>query len=223
MAETVGHVSGTCLAPTVRWFDSLRFTHSSSIPPRRFDRRSEDTMTTTVLEKKPTTLHNDEDPVAEFELFEPGLVGNLLADMRFAEEIDRFFAGIGVRRRGFLPTLFRTPLAAPWTPSIEMFYANEAIVVRAELPGLNKEEVKVEIVKGALTIEGERKYEKEATKRGYLTTELAYGTFYRRLPLPEEAMVGEAKAAFKNGVLEVTIPAPALEKEVARQLEIKVV
>lgn len=180
-------------------------------------------MTTTVLEKKPTTVHKDEEPVPEFELFEPGLVGNLLADMRrFAEEIDPFFAGIGLKRRGFLPTLFRTPLAAPWTPSIEMFYANGAIVVRAELPGLNKEEVKVEIVKGALTIEGERKYEKEATKRGYFTTERAYGTFYRRLPLPEEAVVGEAKATFTNGILEVTIPAPALEKEVARQLEIKV-
>jgi HSP20 family protein len=180
-------------------------------------------MTTTVLEKNPHTVPKKEEPVTEFDLFEPGLVGNLLADMRrFADEIDPLFAGFGLKRRVFLPTLFRTPIAAPWTPNIEMFYAKEAIVVRAELPGLTREQVKVEIVKGALTIEGERKYEKEGTKKGYFTTEWAYGTFYRRIPLPEEALVGEAKAIFKNGVLEVTIPAPALEKEVARQLEIKV-
>lgn len=79
--------------------------------------------------------------------------------------------------------------------------------MRAELPGINKAAVKVEIVDGALTIEGERNYETEGTKKGYFTTERAYGTFYRRISLPEEAKVGEAKATFKDGVLEVTIPA----------------
>jgi hypothetical protein len=64
--------------------------------------------------------------------------------------------------------------------------------------GMNQ--VKVEILKGALTIEGERKYEKEVAKKGYFTTERAYGTFFRRIPLPEEAKVGEAKAIFKNGI-----------------------
>jgi HSP20 family protein len=181
-------------------------------------------MTTALLEKKLKETLKDEEGVAELELFEPQFVGNLLADMRrFADEIDPFFAGFVPRRRGLFANLFRTPVAAPWTPTIEMFYANEAIVVRAELPGMIKEEVKVEIIKGVLTIEGERKYEKEVTKKGYFTTERAYGTFYRQIPLPEEAKIGEAKATFKNGVLDVVIPAPALEKEVARKLEIKAV
>jgi HSP20 family protein len=98
-----------------------------------------------------------------------------------------------------------------------VFYLGGAIVVRAELPGLKKEEITVKIVKGALTIEGERKYEKEATKKGYFTTECAYGTFYRRIPLPEEVKAGEVKATFKNGLLEVTIPTkvvPEVEKRI---------
>ena len=76
-----------------------------------------------------------EEPLAEFEPFGPGFVGNLLANMgRFAEEIEPIFAGFNVRRRGFVPNILRTPIAAPWTPSLEMFYANEAIFVRRRFP-----------------------------------------------------------------------------------------
>jgi HSP20 family protein len=180
-------------------------------------------MTTALLEKKLKEEEGKrEEAIADREFFEPGIVGNLLADMRrFAEELDPFFAGLGLRRRPLVANLLRAPLAAPWTPTIEMFFANGAMVVRAELPGLAKEDVKVEIVKGVLTIQGERKYEKEVAKKGYFTTECAYGTFYRQIPLPEEAKIGETKAIFKNGILEITIPAPALEKEAVRQVEVK--
>ena len=177
-------------------------------------------MATPILEKKPTEVAKKEEPFAELGPFAPGFVGTLLADMRrFAEELDPVFEGFGFKPRMMYPAMFRTPLA-PWAPKVEILYVNQAIVVRAELPGIKKEEVKLEIVNGALTIEGERKYEKEGTKKEYFTTERAYGTFYRRIPLPEEAKVGEAKATFKEGVLEVTIPAPALEKQPARRLEI---
>jgi HSP20 family protein len=176
---------------------------------------------TTLLEKAKETPKKEE-ALTEFEPF--GFMGDLLADMRrFTEEIEPFFGGFSPRRRGFFPNAVRMPIAAPWTPNVELFYTSEAIVVRAELPGLNKEDVKVEIVKGALTIEGERKYEKEVTKKGHFTTERAYGTFFRRIALPEDAMVAEAKAVFKNGVLEVTIPTPALKEELGRRLEIKAV
>ena len=177
-------------------------------------------MTTTLLENTPKEIINREEAPVELEPFGPGFVGELFADMgRFAEEIDPIFAGLGLTRRGILPYVRRAPLAAPWIPNIEMFYADRAIVVRAELPGLTKEEVKVEIVKELLTIEGERKYEKEVTKKGYFTTERAYGTFYRHIPLPEEAKITEAKAIFKNGVLEVTIPmtpVPEIEKRTVK-------
>jgi HSP20 family protein len=176
---------------------------------------------TTLLEKT-KEVPKKEETFAEFEPFGVGFVGNLLADLRrFTEETEPFFTGYGLKRRLF-PTLARIPIPAPWTPNIEVLYTNESIVVRAELPGLTKEEVKVEIVKGALTIEGERKYEKEVAKKGHFTTERAYGTFYRRIILPEEAQIAEAKAIFKNGVLEVTIPAPMTETELGRRLEVKV-
>lgn len=178
-------------------------------------------MATTLLEKKPKeeVLKGE---AGGLEFFGPEFVTGLLADMRrFAQDMEPFFAGLGLRRRALMPTPFVTPAAAPWTPNIEMFYAEGAIVVRAELPGIEKEQVKAEIVDGALVIQGERKYEKEETKKGYFTTEYAYGTFYRRIPLPEDVKVEEAKAAFKNGILEITIPAPALEAKPARKLEIK--
>ena len=114
-------------------------------------------MTTALLEKKLTEELKKEAP-AERELVGPGFMGNLLADMRrFAEDVDPFFAGLGLRRRPLFANVLRAPLA-PWTPTIEMFVAKGAIVVRAELPGLTKEDVRVQMVKGALTIEGERKY-----------------------------------------------------------------
>ena len=178
---------------------------------------------TTTLEKKPAETPKKEEPFLGLEPFAPGFIGGLLADMRrMTEEFNPFFEGFGLPRRTGVPALFRKPVPAIWTPNIEVLYVNGAIVVRAELPGIKKEEVKIEIVEGALTVEGERRvHEKEVTKKGYFTTERAYGTFYRRIPLPEEAKVGEAKATFKDGVLEVTIPAPALTKEPARRLEIE--
>jgi HSP20 family protein len=188
---------------------------------RRLLLHEEVIMTTALLEKK-LTEDAKKQAAEEEEIFGPALMGNLLTDMwRFAEEMEPFPAGFGLRRRPLLRNLLRTPVAAPWTPTMEVFFDKGVFVVRAELPGIDKEAVKIEIVKGLLTIQGERKYEKEVAKKGYFTTECTYGTFYRQIPIPEEAKIGEAKAAFKNGVLEVTIPAPALEKEVPRQLEIK--
>jgi HSP20 family protein len=177
-------------------------------------------MTTALLEKKLT--EDAKKQVEEQEFFGPALMRNLFGDMwPFAEDMEPFFAGLGLRRRPLLRNVLRTPLTAPWTPTMEVYFDKGMFVVRAELPGVEKEAVKIEIVKGALTIQGERKYEKEVAKKGYFTTECAYGTFYRQIPLPEEAKIAEAKAEFKNGVLEVIIPAPALEKEVPRQIEIK--
>jgi HSP20 family protein len=177
-------------------------------------------MTTALLEKK-LTEDARKQTVEEEEYFGPALMRNLIGDMwPFAEEMP-FLGGFGLKRRPLLRNLLRTPVAAPWTPTMEVFFDKGVFVVRTELPGIDKEAVKVEIVKGLLTIQGERKYEKEVAKKGYFTTECTYGTFYRQIPIPEEAKIGEAKAAFKNGVLEVTIPAPALEKEIPRPIEIK--
>jgi HSP20 family protein len=93
-----------------------------------------------------------------------------------------------------------------WSPNIDVFEKDNRLIARVDLPGTKKEEVKVEVVDGWLTISGDRKYENEEEKENVYRCEREYGTFYRALPLPEGAKVEEVKAFFENGVLEVTVP-----------------
>ena len=109
---------------------------------------------------------------------------------------------------------------AVWMPQIEVRQNNGQFMVRADLPGLKKEDVKLELTNELLTISGERQEEKEETRQGFYRTERMYGTFYREVPLPEGAKTEDATAIFNNGVLEVTIPAPKAET-FTRKLEIK--
>lgn len=93
-------------------------------------------------------------------------------------------------------------------------------MVTAELPGLKKEEVKVELSDKVLIIEGERSREHKTDHEGYHRYERSYGKFYRSIPLPEGAKADQAKAETNDGVLKVTIPAPQ-EKKNVRQVEVK--
>jgi HSP20 family protein len=121
------------------------------------------------------------------------------------------------------PRLFRA-LEVPesrWTPNIEVFERKGEFVVRADLPGMTKDHLKVEVSDGELVIQGERKEEKEQKEKGYYASERSYGAFYRALPLPEGVKADEAKATFKDGVLEIVMPAAKLPEKPGRQLEIK--
>jgi HSP20 family protein len=93
-----------------------------------------------------------------------------------------------------------------WAPAVEVQQRDNELVVQAELPGLKPEDVKLEIGEDSLVIQGESKSEQEQTKGGMRMSERRYGSFYRSIPLPEGAKVEEAKAQFKNGVLEITVP-----------------
>jgi HSP20 family protein len=119
---------------------------------------------------------------------------NPFAAMReFSDEMDR---------------LFRTTNAADvWAPRSDVQFCNENLVVTAELPGLKKEDVKVEIIDDALVIEGERKLEHNENHEGYHRYERSYGKFYRSIPLPEGAKPDQATAELSEGVLKVTVPA----------------
>jgi HSP20 family protein len=98
------------------------------------------------------------------------------------------------------------------TPAIEVRKCNGDMVVTAELPGLNKEDVKVEMTEDALVIRGERKTEHKEDHDGFHTTERSYGRFYRSIPLPEGAKTEEVKAELADGVLKVSIPSPEMKK-----------
>ena len=94
-----------------------------------------------------------------------------------------------------------------------------SLEICAELPGLSKDDVKVECRPEGIAIEGEKKREHESHEGGFHRTERSYGHFYRMIPLPEGADVDKAKAEFKNGVLEVRVPI-AQEKKKGRQIPI---
>ena len=94
------------------------------------------------------------------------------------------------------------------------------LTVCAELPGLNKDDVKVEASDEGLVIRGERKQENEERREGMYRSERSYGSFYRVVPLPEGANVDQARAEFKNGVLKVSIPVPQQQQR-SREIPIQ--
>jgi HSP20 family protein len=140
---------------------------------------------------------------------------------RLSDDMERIFEDTLNARR--FPSVFRTldfPKAS-WAPGIEAFERKGEFVVRAELPGLAKDNVNVEVSDGELVIQGERKEEKEQKENGYYASERSYGAFYRAIPLPEGVKADEAKATFKDGILEIIMPAGKLPEKHGRQLEIK--
>jgi HSP20 family protein len=134
------------------------------------------------------------------------------------DEMDRMFEGLPFARTGM--PLFKNEMS--FVPTIEVQEKNGVLLVKADLPGLKKEEVNVEITPEGLALAGERKSEvkEEKPKEGYFRTERTYGEFYRFVPLPEGAMIEKAIATFKDGVLEVQVPLPKLEKKEAKKLPI---
>jgi HSP20 family protein len=128
---------------------------------------------------------------------------------RFNDEMDRMFERM-FEGHGF-PSAERF---APWmtserfSPNVDVFERDGKLVIRADVPGLTRDDVKVEMTEDAVIIEGERKYEHEQREEGVYRTERGYGQFRREIPLPEGAKTDTATANFKNGVLEVTMEAP---------------
>jgi HSP20 family protein len=140
---------------------------------------------------------------------------------RFSEEMDRLFEDFGLGRGVLTPMLDKAQLPRGlWSPQVEMFERDNQIVLRADLPGLTKDDVKVELANDGITIEGERRNEHEEEREGLYRSERSYGKFYRRIPVPEGVNLENAQASFNNGVLEITMPAAKPEARKARRLEI---
>jgi len=110
---------------------------------------------------------------------------------------------------------------ATWLPEIDVFEKDNRMVTKVDLPGLKKEDVKVEVTDGHLTISGERKTEAEETKDGFYRCEREYGSFYRAVPLPEGVKLDDVKATFADGVLEVSMPLPTLVASPIKKIEIQ--
>ena len=96
-----------------------------------------------------------------------------------------------------------------WVPAIDLVEREGQLVLRADLPGLDRDDVDVQIKDGVLTVSGERKYENESKGEGYHRVERSFGRFSRSLRLPRGVDASAVSASFDRGVLEVTVPKPA--------------
>jgi HSP20 family protein len=132
---------------------------------------------------------------------------------RFAEGMDRLFGDFRLDASPRLDFPFRgagalAQAGAAWAPRVDVVEQGGKFVIRADLPGLTKNDVKVEVSDDAVAIRGERRQEKESKGKGFYHTERSYGSFYRAIPLPDGVDADQATATFRNGVLEVSMPAP---------------
>jgi HSP20 family protein len=141
---------------------------------------------------------------------------DLLSQMQ--TELDRFWGG---RWPAIRPPRRPAEFADAWTPRADVYEQNDSIVVKAELPGVKKEDIGVAIEDGDLVVRGERKSEEKVEEKDYYRMERSYGSFYRRLPLPESVTAEQITAKFADGVLEITVPKPAVTAAEPTKIAVK--
>ena len=135
---------------------------------------------------------------------------------RLSDEVTRVFSDLGVTR-GFGRASTSGEIV-PWSPRVDITQHEDELVIRVDLPGMDKNDVKVNVADDAITVHGERHRAQNEERDGVYRSERSYGAFYRTIALPAGTMTDQAKASFKNGVLEIRMPAaPSAE---GRSLEI---
>ncbi len=141
-----------------------------------------------------------------------------LAEMdRLFEELDRNFGRLfsrPMRRRATARPKERMPL-------VDMKDIGDSYLMEAELPGLNKDDIEIEVKKDRITLKGEARQETKEEGEGYLRQERSFRSFYRELPIPENVKVDDAEATFKNGVLEIKLPKLEPKKIQGKKIDIK--
>jgi HSP20 family protein len=137
-------------------------------------------------------------PFADVEDFPTGL-------RLFQDSINRLLSEDGVKTR-------------PWAPAVDILETENELVLKADVPGVELKDIDIQIENGTLTVKGERKFEKEATNKGFHRMERSYGSFVRIFTVPETVDAEHVKAAYEAGVLTITLP----KKEVAKPRSIKV-
>lgn len=131
-------------------------------------------------------------------------------DRWFDESLLRPFAPFGLSRM--------KTMAEEVIPAVDLFEDNGNLVLKAELPGMKKEDIEITLTDGDITISGEKKKEKEVKRKDYYKWESSYGSFCRTFALPTDVQQDKVKSTFKDGILEVIMP----KSEEAKSKEVKV-
>jgi HSP20 family protein len=135
---------------------------------------------------------------------------DLLATQR---EFDRLF------REAFSPAFGEGEVSTrTWAPPVDIYETGDTLVLKAELPGVNPDGVEIRVEENTLYLKGERKFEKEVKEQNYHRVERSYGTFTRTFSLPNSIDADKVVAAYKDGVLTLTMP----KKEEAKPKTIKI-
>lgn len=119
-----------------------------------------------------------------------------------SDRLNRIFGRTSVRAESDREML----AVADWMPSVDISETDVAYLVKGEIPGVKKEDVKVTIQDGMLTIQGERKHEKEEKGKKFHRVECSYGSFVRSFRVPDDADENKVKAEFKDGMINITLP-----------------
>ena len=118
----------------------------------------------------------------------------------------------------FIPAERRDLAEKTWAPRVDIYDTKDAFVIKAELPGVDKKDIKVDVDGRLLTLRGERKSEVENKESAYYRREMFYGSFERAFTLPEAIDPGLIKAEYKEGVLHLEVPKP--EERKPKQIEV---
>ncbi|HSF59566.1 MAG TPA: Hsp20/alpha crystallin family protein [Candidatus Binatia bacterium] len=141
---------------------------------------------------------------------------------RWERDMERMMEDFfGRRARPWWPERwFRTEEMEVTAPAVDLYEEKDDIVVKAELPGIDKNNIEVNLTDHMLTIKGEKKKEEEVKEENYYRSERSYGAFIRTLELPKDVHSDKVKASFKDGILEVRLP--KTEEAKAKEVKVKV-
>lgn len=148
--------------------------------------------------------------------YSPGYMSPFSLMRRLSDELDRAFGTSFSLWPGGAETW-----AGRWSPAVEVCERDNKLKICADLPGMTKDDIKLELTNEGLILKGERKREHEERHEGYHRTERSYGQFYRLIPVPENIDPDKIRAEFKNGVLEIDLPIPESARERRKEIPIK--
>lgn len=142
---------------------------------------------------------------------------------QFMEDVDDLFSQFGLApAMGSGMQGAGQGLQNIWMPEIDVFQRGNDLVIRADLPGVKRNDIDVELEDGNLIIQGQRQQESENDEeQGYYQSERSFGSFFRSIPLPEGVNPDQVQASFDNGVLEVDVPMPQQQQNRGKKVQVR--